>query len=176
MRETYRLIRKNIVDKKSKDQKIYTKVIHNEIVAQCNTILIYISTQEEVDTIKLIEHFLKNKRVGVPKIVDGQMSFYYINSLKDVIRGYFNILEPTTNNKVNEFSNTVCITPGICFDKRFYRIGYGGGYYDQFLVNNRVYTIGLSYQECLIDEMCHDSYDQPMDEIITEQKRYIKKV
>ncbi|MGN1358706.1 MAG: 5-formyltetrahydrofolate cyclo-ligase, partial [Bacilli bacterium] len=62
----------------------------------------------------------------------------------------------------------ICITPGICFSKDKYRIGYGKGYYDRFIKENHLYQIGLCYQACLLDKIPHDYYDQKVDEIITD--------
>ena len=80
------------------------------------------------------------------------MNFYYINSLDELMEGYFGILEPTSNNKIEDFNNAVSITPGICFSYDLYRIGYGKGYYDKFYSNHGVYKIGLCYSNCLIDK------------------------
>ena len=95
------------------------------------------------------------------------MYFYYINSLNDLKNGYFNILEPTTNKKVIDFKDTTCIVPGICFDINNYRIGYGKGFYDRFLSNKNIYTIGLSYKETLIKKIPIDKYDINLNEVIT---------
>jgi 5-formyltetrahydrofolate cyclo-ligase len=69
---------------------------------------------------------------------------------------------------VCEFNNSVCITPGICFDKYGYRIGYGKGFYDKFFYNHDVFKIGLCYQECLVDKIEVDDYDIAVDKIITD--------
>ena len=60
------------------------------------------------------------------------------------------------------------ITPGVCYTKDGYRIGYGGGYYDRFYKENNVYKIGLCYMECLISDKFMNEYDQKVDEIITD--------
>ena len=78
LREKYKLIRKSITEKNIKDNIIYNKVINDDIVKKCSTILIYASFKDEVDTLKLIKFFLQNKRVAVPKIENNNMNFYYI--------------------------------------------------------------------------------------------------
>ena len=95
------------------------------------------------------------------------MSFYYINSLDDLEKGYFNILEPISNNEVLDFTNCVCIVPGICFDKKNNRIGYGMGFYDKFLDNKDIYTIGITYNECLINEIPCENLDVKLNKVIT---------
>ena len=49
--------------------------------------------------------------------------------------------------------------PGICFDKRGYRVGYGKGFYDRFLSKHKIYSIGLTYKECIVDNINNDKHD-----------------
>ena len=125
-----------------------------------------VSFNNEVDTLNIIKYFLKKKKIAVPKINSDEMDFYYIESLKDLSQGSFNILEPTTNNKVTNFNNSICIVPGLCFDKENYRLGYAKGYYDKFLSNKNIYTIGLSYKETIIKKLPIDKYDIKLDKVI----------
>lgn len=168
LRSKYLEIRRNILDKNNKDNIIYHKVIHNEKVKLAKTILIYVSKEDEVDTINLIKYFLTCKKVAVPKIENNEIEFYYINSINDLKPGYFHVLEPISNNKVKDYQDMLSITPGICFSKLGYRIGYGKGFYDRFYQKNHVYSLGLCYKECLVNNSYHDSYDQKVDEVITD--------
>lgn len=168
-RKKYKEIRKNIKNKEKKDITIFNNVITNVDFEKYDVILTYVSTFEEVDTIKLIEYlFEKNIRIAVPKVEYKTMNFYYIESFKDLKKGYYNILEPTSNNIVDNYSNALCITPGICFSKNGYRIGYGGGYYDKFFFEHSVYSIGLCYKECLVQKIDFDKYDKKVNQIITD--------
>ena len=168
IRNKYKLIRKNIKDKEKKDLSIYNNLIQSKICDDYDTVLVYVSTLEEVDTIHLIKYFILRKKIAVPKIENGTMNFYYINDLSELKMGYFNILEPITNNKVIDFSNSICITPGICFSKDGFRIGYGGGYYDRFFSKHKLYSVGLCYKECLVNKIEVDKYDKKVDVIITD--------
>ena len=167
LRQKYLLIRKNIKSKDKKDKAIYNKVINNSKIKSSNLILIYVSKKEEVDTINIINYFLKSKQIAVPKIENNIMNFYYIKSLNDLKKGSFNVLEPNTKDKVTDFNNCISITPGICFSKDNYRIGYGKGYYDKFYEDNNIYSIGLCYKECLLNNIPKDKGDIPVNEIIT---------
>ena len=168
LRIKYREIRKNISDKEDIDRKIFLKVIENEIINNSQTILTYVSLDYEVDTREIIKYFLGKKKIAVPKIENGVMNFYYINSMDDLEPGYFNILEPTTGNIVRDFRDTVSLTPGICFSEDLYRIGYGSGYYDKFYQEHDVYSIGLCYKKCLVKKIPNNQYDKKVNEIITE--------
>lgn len=163
------MIRNNILERDIKNEIIFDKVINNELVKKAKLILIYVSFNREVDTLKLIEYFLTNNYlVAVPKIENNIMNFYYIDSLDKLVKGYYDILEPVTKDMVKDFNDAACITPGICFSKNGYRIGYGKGFYDQFFLNHNVYSIGLCYKECLLDNIPNESHDQKVSEVITD--------
>ena len=172
MKETYRIkyleVRKNIKNKKILDQSIYQKVIDNKHIKNCQLILIYVSIADEIDTTNLIKYFLmNNKSVAVPKIIGDEMRFYYIENFDELKPGYFNILEPISNREVTDFNNCVSITPGICFSKDKYRLGYGKGFYDKFYKKHpNIYKIGLCYQECYLEDIPHNKHDIKVDEII----------
>ena len=168
LRKNYKIIRSNIVDRYKKDQTIFEQIINNTFVKGSKLILIYFSNQDEVDTNGLIIFFLSlHKLVAFPKVIGKEIVFYYINSINDVKTGKFGIKEPITGSKVLDYSDSVCIVPGICFDKNNYRIGYGGGYYDRFLKDYNGYTIGITYNECLVDKIDIDSYDVKLDKVIS---------
>ena len=168
IRKKYLNIRSNISNKQAKDKKIFNLVINHPIIKNKKNILIYVSYNGEVDTINLIKYFLKSKLVAVPKIENGEMNFYYINSLNDLKKGYSNILEPITSNKVLSLDGCVVITPGVCFSLDGFRLGYGKGFYDRFFSKNSVYKIGLCYSECLFNEVKQYlfDFDQKVDEVI----------
>lgn len=168
LRKKYKEKRDNIKNKVTKDNLIYQKVINNKDILSSKTLLIYISINNEVDTIKIINYFLNTKNIAVPKIIDNDMFFCYVTNLNELISGKYNIPEPTNENIVTDFDNAICIVPGICYDKKNYRVGYGKGYYDRFLSKNKIKTIGLCYKECMIEKIDNDKYDYKIDEVITE--------
>lgn len=168
LRKKYKEKRDNIKNKVTKDNLIYQKVINNKDILFSKTLLIYISINSEVDTIKIINYFLNTKNIAVPKIIDNNMFFCYVTNLNDLTPGKYNIPEPTNENIVTDFDNAICIVPGICYDKENYRVGYGKGYYDRFLSKNKIKTIGLCYKECMIEKIDNDKYDYKIDEVITD--------
>lgn len=168
LRKKYKEKRDNIKNKVTKDNLIYQKVINNKDILSSKTLLIYISINSEIDTIKIINYFLNTKNIAVPKIIDNNMFFCYVTNLNDLTPGKYNIPEPTNENIVTDFDNAICIVPGICYDKENYRVGYGKGYYDKFLSKNKIKTIGLCYKECMIEKIDNDKYDYKIDEVITD--------
>lgn len=70
------------------------------------------------------------------------------------------------------FGTQVVLVPGLAFDTRNDRIGYGKGYYDQFIAAARQLSpsmrfIGIGFKEQLFEEALPcEPHDQPLDEII----------
>ncbi len=169
LRKKYLIKRENVLDRDKKDKIIYEKVINNLLVKRSRGILIYVSYGSEVSTLELIDYFWKkNKIVAAPKVENGEINFYTVNSWDELKKGYKDILEPVSFKKLEEFTDFVSITPGICFNQDFYRIGYGGGYYDRFYQNHDLYKIGLCYKEMIVSEKFQEERDIPVDEIISD--------
>lgn len=65
----------------------------------------------------------------------------------------------------------VMLVPLLAFDRRGYRLGYGGGFYDRTLAVLRetmaVITIGLAYDELEVDGVPHCDYDERLDWVLT---------
>ena len=58
---------------------------------------------------------------------------FYLWSFKDSLKiNKFGIPEPDKKKKVIP---NIILVPLVAFDKRLYRIGYGGGYYDRYIKN-----------------------------------------
>jgi len=168
LRKKYLEIRNSIENRDKKNNGILKKVLENSYIKNSSLILVYVSFNNEVDTIELINKLINRKKIAVPKIENNEMSFYIISSLNELEIGTFNVLEPISKTKVVDFSNSCCIVPGICFNKNGYRIGYGKGYYDKFLKDYNGYSIGLTYDECLIELEFQDNYDIKVDKIISK--------
>lgn len=127
----------------------------------------------EVDTVGLIGYLIyKNVPVAVPQCVDGtrNMQFYFIENFDCLAVGAYGILEPDNNICRKAFSDagTLCIVPGLSFDRFGRRMGFGKGYYDRFLEGFSGITVGLCYECCLSDEIPYEEHDAVMDYVITE--------
>lgn len=172
LREYAKEVRKNIVNKKEQDSKIREALFQEEAIITCKNVLIYVSFGDEIDTYGIIYELLKvGKNVYVPKVCGGSLEFYHICSLSDLALGKFGIMEPTTNEKLDNYHESCIIVPGLMFDSNLNRLGYGGGYYDHFLNDKNIFKIGLCYQELLIDFLEAEAHDVPMDLVVTQEKK-----
>lgn len=155
-----------------KNTLIYNKIINSEWYQNADTILIYVSFKNEVDTKNIIENSIKlGKAVAVPKIINGEMKFYYIDSLDELESGYFGVQEPKDISRPFEKKSeygVIMLVPGLAFDKNNNRLGYGGGFYDRFLEKYEAFTVALCFKEQVLETIPTDKYDKRMDVIITD--------
>ncbi len=72
-----------------------------------------------------------------------------------------------------ELQPDVLLVPMLAFDRRGYRLGYGGGFYDRTLAELRklkpVTAIGVAYAEQELAEVPVSEFDEPLDWILTER-------
>lgn len=151
-------------------QKIVEKLRNQIQKMDFDSIALYYPINKEVDVLPLIEELLKTqKKVYLPKVLGKQMKMGRVKSLDRLIKSKFNIPEPIDD----EFSSKIdlYIIPAIAYDFNGYRIGYGGGYYDRyFLQNPKTYLIGVVFNFQLIDSVPIHPHDLQADLIMTEKK------
>lgn len=88
-----------------------------------------------------------------------------------MVPGAFGALIPENGAWVDP---QVLIVPLVAFDRRGYRLGYGGGFYDRTLARLRargpVTAIGFAFSAQEIDEVPIEPTDEPLDLIVTERE------
>lgn len=139
-----------------------------------DTVLMFYPVASEINLLALLDIALAHgKKVAFPRSLSGGiLDFRYVRSLDDMTNVKHGIPEPSdTAEPVSAFSESVCITPALAFDKSGYRIGYGGGYYDRFLSEYEGYSIGVAYDTLILDTLPTVDTDLPVDIIITERRR-----
>ena len=98
------------------------------------------------------------------------LSLFCIENAEELHKGAYGILEPSTKRPVAENDIDVIIVPGLAFDRRGGRMGFGAGYYDRLLIKTNAVKIGLCYDFQLMDSVPSEEHDVPMDYIITEKE------
>ena len=177
LREKFRAVRKS-AKSEDKDSKIFVLTVESDFFLCADTVFLYCSVGSEADTLRIINYALSaGKRVALPKCTDrnGSMDFYYITDTeKSLTDGMFSLKEPDSDvcDKAYATEASLCIVPALAVDKRGYRLGYGGGYYDRFLSSFKGIRAGLCYEECFCEELPYDEHDIRLNRIITDYKIY----
>ena len=132
------------------------------------TVYGYLSYNQEVRTVPILEQALRDgKQVAVPKVYGDTMRFIYLRDLSQVVPGCMGIPEPVADDPVADDKTALVLMPGVAFDRKGNRMGYGGGYYDKFLACEPEHpTVALCYSFQMVDSIPTEEYDIPVDTVL----------
>ncbi|MBM7620232.1 5-formyltetrahydrofolate cyclo-ligase [Bacillus tianshenii] len=175
MKNTLAGLSKEQYDEKSR--QIHQALFSSAEWERARIVGVTVSRMPEVDTIPIIEQaWLEQKLVAVPKCYprDKSMKFFLLRGFDELETVYFGLKEPdpTRTKPCEKSAIDLILVPGLVFDKRGYRIGFGGGYYDRFLTDYTGKTVSLAFKEQVKDELEHESYDIPVSTIMTDESTY----
>ncbi len=166
--------RREIYQKNGREinQKITAQLLAHPVYQRAEKLFIYLSVKDEADTYPIIEDALsKGKQVYVPVCLPAThtMQCVRLKSLAALVPGKYQIPEPASPHQIAE-KNCIglCIVPGLAFDRKGHRLGYGGGYYDRFLDGYTGSSFGLCYAGCMQEQLPRQSTDKRVDGIFTE--------
>ena len=139
-----------------------------------NTIMAFLSLPNEIETAQFILYaWQHNKTIAAPKVSWQQrhMIPVEINSLESgIATDAGGLRNPITGVPVPMEYIDLVITPGLAYDKRGYRLGRGGSYYDRFFLNKslKAKRCGFGFAEQVFDEVPTVEHDLPIDMLVTE--------
>lgn len=175
---------KDTRSKQSKEDRIHnSKAIHNQLFESeayrhCSKLFSFVSFGDEVDTKELIARALTDqKTVYVPRVEQKSLEFFEIHDLNRLVPSKFGVPEPEPDYEhiyapLNQAQKdcSLMVMPGLAFDLRGNRVGYGAGYYDRYLsrfANNQFIKIAVAFDFQVIDQIPAEEFDVIMDAIIT---------
>jgi len=179
LREKISLMRETLNSKEinQKSQCICERLMNTDMYKRSINIFTYLNFKNEVRTDFLIDLGIKNgKGMYIPlcNTIIKELIVCKMDDWEGLTLSKFGIFEPKPDSiKIgNRKLIDLVIVPGIVFDRKGNRIGYGAGYYDKFFASlkNDVTKIGVCYSFQLVDSIIPSSYDIPMDYIITEEE------
>jgi 5-formyltetrahydrofolate cyclo-ligase len=130
-------------------------------------ILTYLAFRNEPD-LSLLFDLLPDVNWIVPRIAEGRRLVIHPYDPARLARHRFGMLEPTADLPVVDPTTLeVALVPGVAFDRRGGRLGFGGGYYDCFLPTTPALRIGIAFDQCVADELPCGEHDQRMDWLAT---------
>ncbi|MBN2247100.1 MAG: 5-formyltetrahydrofolate cyclo-ligase [Coriobacteriia bacterium] len=146
-------------------------------IAGASAVMVYGASPEEVD-VSVLEFALRERgtRIAYPRVAGPrELTLHWVDRESPLVNGAFDLREPTEDSpRAPLEALSALIVPGVAFDPSGNRLGFGGGYYDSLLadVGGCPLTIGVAYDEQVVDRVPHDSYDRPMDIVVTPTRTY----
>jgi 5-formyltetrahydrofolate cyclo-ligase len=134
----------------------------------------FASIRGEIDTYPILEGVLAaGKKLALPHVSKDktQLRFYEVKDLNGLTPGEFGILCPEPVHAVAMDKIDLILVPGLAFDRKGYRLGFGKGYYDRALPNLRpsALSVGLCYSFQLVDSVPAGTHDIPVKALLHEK-------
>ena len=170
------LIKKN--SSKSFSLELFSKLINKINFKDIQFVASFNSIRSEISTLELNRKIIECKKVLSFPVIENnsnKLIFKKFNSNEVLKLGKFDIMEPDNENDV--VIPQLFFVPCLGFDLEGYRIGYGGGYYDQTFAelkkfNLKFYTVGFAFDEQKQDEIPIEDFDYKLDFVLTEKQLY----
>lgn len=169
--------RLSIPDKKreEKNRLIIQRLEKIPEFKQAEVVHLYIPIKgkNEVDTWPIVTSLLgARKKIVIPVMEFNSVVLHhvYLEDIGNLKPNKWGVEEPETKRPADIGALDIVLVPMIGGDTKGNRIGYGKGYYDSFLKQTKAVTIGLLYEECLIDEIPAEPHDVRLDIMITDKQ------
>jgi len=145
---------------------------------QAGVIMFYLDFRNEVQTGDMIKEVLRvGKRVVIP-ITDAKnvrlIPSEILDFPGDVVPGTWGILEPKPEcvRPVDAKDIDLVVVPGVAFDVKGNRLGYGGGFYDRFNPTTRPDStlVALAFELQVLPDVYPEAHDYKVHYVITEDR------
>lgn len=151
------------------DQAINTRLITLVEERDFHIIHCYLPMGSEININPFIQECLSRKlTVVAPKTLKNRkLDHLVLENLEQTEEGLFGTKHPRSGKVFSE-SYDLIIVPGLAYDKDKYRLGYGGGYYDTFLSENKdAFKLGIAYPFQICPSVPTEPHDIKLDEVLT---------
>jgi 5-formyltetrahydrofolate cyclo-ligase len=151
----------SILEKENK--VIFSKLEKDPDFKKASLVAIFYPMENEVNLMKLVGQ----RRLAFPKVINQELHFIEYVPHQTFEKSAFGVMEPMEGNIVDEQIDYM-IVPALAISKSGFRIGYGKGYYDQFLSRvrpRRVVGVIYGFQEIESFEIA--DHDQRLDTYYT---------
>ena len=163
---------------RAKSSLIAAALYNLQVYRDAGAVMFFITFGTEVDTRPMVEETIKRGKLALaPKALPETRELIPSRVLdwdSDLVPGAYNIPEPgeDTLRPVKPETIDLLIVPGVAFDLKGNRLGYGGGYYDRFfpLLNKQTPLVALVFDLQILPEIPVDEWDRRVDIIISEKR------
>ena len=154
--------------------RICERIIALKEYLKAKRVLCYAAMPEEVQTQGILWAIRRSGRELYVPVTrrDGSMDAVRVTEDTRFNPDGFGIDTPESGEVLSPEELDLVLVPGIAFDRRGNRLGFGKGYFDRFLARCRCPAVGLAYEMQLVEAIEALPHDVPMDKLVTEKAVY----
>ncbi len=165
MRKRMRMVRDMVDDHLMRSVQLWAKVAELEEYRSAGTVMAFVGFQGEPDTDPLFARLaVEGKRLLLPRVEAS--GIVAADGHSPLVASKFGVQEPT-GPAVDVGEIDLVIVPGLAFTAAGDRLGYGRGYYDLLLPTLSATSIGVCFEDQLVDEMPLAAHDVRVDTVIS---------
>ena len=156
-------------------------IVETSVYRRSNTVMAYASFGSELQTDEFVRHVLDQGKILLLPKVNRQRELLEIYRVRDPVQdlrvGTWGIREPRPDRctRVEPAIIDFVLVPGLAFDRRGGRLGYGGGFYDKLLADSLspcAWLVAGAFESQMVEKVPVDEHDMPMDVVVTERGHY----
>ncbi len=137
------------------------------------TVLLFSSFGTEVPTDPIVEGLAEHgRRLLLPFLEKGRMGAAEFRAGEPLAVTDYGPREPASRTAIDPAAIDAVVVPGLAFDREGFRLGYGGGHYDRYLVDLRpdAARIGICFHRQIVARVPHGPADQRVDLVVTDRE------
>lgn len=144
-------------------------------VARARGVLLFYSFGSEVPTAGVAARLHESgARLFLPYLEDGAMEAAEVGPGDPLLPSGYGPREPARRARVDPERVDLVVVPGLAFDRRGHRLGYGGGHYDRYLGRvGRAARVGIGFSFQLLDEVPAGPGDRRLDLVVTDAETVV---
>lgn len=161
------------VDRAERSTRIADRLLALPELADARWVLAFWSFGSEVDTQPIISALhARHVRVALPRIEAREVVCASYAPGDPLSETSFGALEPAAGKLVPADHLDAVVTPGVAFDRRGFRVGYGGGFYDRLfrLTRAEAARLAVAFSLQVVERVPRGHADQPVDAVVTERE------
>ena len=156
-------------------------IVETSVYRRSNMIMAYASFGSELQTDEFLRHVLDQGKILLLPKVNRQrelLEVYWVQDpVQDLQVGTWGIREPRPDRcaRVELAEIDFVLVPGLAFDRRGGRLGYGRGFYDNLLAESLspcAWLVAGAFECKMVEKVPVDEHDMPMDVVVTENGHY----
>ena len=155
------------------DRALFSAFLALPQVREAKTLFLFWGIKgREPETERLVHALTaQGKRIGLPRMLpEHGMEVHLYTPAYPLVPAGYGILEPPEDAPLIDPGHIdLALVPALCYDRRGYRLGFGGGYYDRWLARFTGEAVGLCRSCVLQGQVPTEEHDCQVNCLLTER-------